>query len=251
MDVKPALEHFGLDAKQAEIYLAALQLGKSTAADVAERAGIKRSTTYVKLDELNIKGLIDISKSKSSTLYRAVSPKRLVELANYRKNQMEEILPDLMTLYKDDPDKPKIQTFEGFNAVEQVYEEFFKTIKRGDEILVFGTIAHVDTPAFNAAMHKWLRTLKQRQVRTREIVDVGEMEVGYIKHSVKAKNPYQQMRVIDSKGLFASDNFIYEDKMVMFAVRKHIYVTSIEDKDIVGTYRKLFEMAWEQAKPIA
>lgn len=240
-NLKKTLEQLGLDEKESDVYFQALQLGKATASEIARRASNKRSTVYLKLQSLNIKGLIDISKTKTRTLYRAVSPSRLVQLAEYRKKQIEEALPDLMTLYKEDADKPRIQTFEGREAVDRVYRGLFKELKRGDEVLIFGTVIHGEKE-YRPNMELWLKTLDQKKIKTREIVNKSEFDREYVQRS--ERNSHQQIRAI-SDDSFRSDNFIYHNKMVMFSVKKNLYVTIIEDENIVTSYRKLFELTWD------
>lgn len=245
-NLKKTLEQLGLDEKESVVYFQALQLGGATASDIARRAGNKRSTVYLKLHSLNYKGLIDISKTKTRTLYRAVSPNRLVQLAEYRKKQIEEALPDLMTIYKEDVNKPRIQTLEGRQALDQMYRELFKELKYGEEVLIFGTVVHGEDK-YRADMELWLETLAKKKIRTREIINKNESEREYVKRS--RKNPRQEIRTISSNDFF-SDNFIYRNKMIMFSVKKNLYVTVIEDENIVVSYRKLFELAWSSLEAL-
>ena len=52
------LENLGLSEKEAEIYLALLELGTGTVVEVAKKSGVKRPTAYLVLDELKKMGYI-------------------------------------------------------------------------------------------------------------------------------------------------------------------------------------------------
>ena len=56
MDIQEALRNFGLNDKEARVYVALLELGQTTAYAIAERSGLKRPTVYVILDDLRQKG---------------------------------------------------------------------------------------------------------------------------------------------------------------------------------------------------
>ena len=57
----------GLNEKESRVYLALLELGSGTAYAVAKKAGIKRPTAYIVLDELRKRGLVlKIPKSKNT-----------------------------------------------------------------------------------------------------------------------------------------------------------------------------------------
>ena len=101
MELEKSLQYYGLEEKEAIAYLTCLQLGKDTAFRIADRCKLKRSTVYVILKSLNVKGLVTISQTKKATLYEAASPKKLLQQIEFRKNQLEESLPLLLTLYKD------------------------------------------------------------------------------------------------------------------------------------------------------
>src|SRR3989344_8883452 len=140
-DLETTLQQLGLDEKQATVYLDLLQVGKDTAFNIAKRTKLKRSTVYVKLDELNLKSLVEPVKTAKTTLYRANTPKKILDLLDFRKKQAEEVLPTLLSLYKSETDRPRIQIYEGADAVSKVYEEAMSAMSDGGEILTFGTVA--------------------------------------------------------------------------------------------------------------
>lgn len=49
---------------------------------------------------------------------------------------------------------------------------------------------------------------------------------------------------------FLTDNAIVENKIVITSLKKRLFVVIIESKEIVDTYRALFDLAWQGAKEI-
>ena len=68
-----SLTKFGLSAKEAAVYKAIFELGRSTATSIAERAGINRSTAYVVLESLLKQGLLKVSELNGIQYYEGVT----------------------------------------------------------------------------------------------------------------------------------------------------------------------------------
>ncbi len=71
MLIKDLIE-FGLSEKEAKIYIALLELEIATVNEIAKKAGVNRSSTYVTLDGLISKGFVSISDDKNIRHYCAV-----------------------------------------------------------------------------------------------------------------------------------------------------------------------------------
>ena len=56
--LKSILQKIGLSDKDAEVYLACLELGTQPASVIARKAGLKRPTTYLILEGLLKRGLV-------------------------------------------------------------------------------------------------------------------------------------------------------------------------------------------------
>ena len=60
MNLETQLKKFGLTQKEAELYLAGLQLGQSTIQDLVNRSHLKRATVYDLIENLRNQGLMKI-----------------------------------------------------------------------------------------------------------------------------------------------------------------------------------------------
>jgi sugar-specific transcriptional regulator TrmB len=83
------LTTLGYSEKEARVYLACLELGPSSVAAIAERAGVKRPTAYVLLEALSLRGLVKASDSGRKGEMVALHPKRILELLEEEKRQAE------------------------------------------------------------------------------------------------------------------------------------------------------------------
>src|SRR3989344_5939535 len=129
LKIENLLKSSGFLDKEVSIYLAILELGKGTVAEVSRRAGINRSTGYVILDSLASKGLVSISGKEPNQEYMALSPENLVQYINkqaqMQKNlakDADDLLPELIALHNKG-DRPKVRFYEGMEGLEYVYED--------------------------------------------------------------------------------------------------------------------------------
>ena len=73
MDYK-LLQALGVGEKLATLYLAGLALGTTTVQELARKAGVRRPTAYIHLDELVKQGLFELVPINKKTYYRATEP---------------------------------------------------------------------------------------------------------------------------------------------------------------------------------
>ena len=77
MHTQQLLQKLGFSGNEAKVYLAALEMGLSSAQDIAEKAGIKRTTGYSVLSYLVNRGVVGKTKVKGKTRFLAEPPQSL------------------------------------------------------------------------------------------------------------------------------------------------------------------------------
>lgn len=245
MNTTNTLVKLGLSEKQAQVYLAMLELGESGMTRIAKKANLKRPTVYLIIDELNLLGLTgEVVKGKKK-FYSAVHPKRLVELAKFRSHQAEKILPELVALQKDD-NKPKIRMLEGISGVKIAYQEAYSYLNNKEEGLWLGNITFM-VDNFPDLLEEYNILIKKiRDPHIRELIYGGEKSKKWVE-SMQNKIPKNHfVKYFENGEKFGmTDQFIIGDKIIYFSLGKEIFVTIIESKEITQTQRALFELIWK------
>lgn len=246
-EIEKTLLNFGLNKKEVKVYIACLQLGKATAFSIAEKSGVKRATTYLILNSLIKKALV-VSQNTSKALYYApTSPQNLVLQLEYKKKEIEHVIPSLMAIYNDQPEKPSIQVFEGNDGVKQVYTEIIEFLSKGEEILFYGSISHFSEQP--ALLKSWLKETKAAQGTMREMLNDDEVHQNYKNDVVQNQNPRHELRLIGKQSkAFLNDNAIFGNKVVIFSTQNIYFATVIESKEIASSYRTMFNLAWDSCK---
>lgn len=119
-EVVKKLMPLGLNEKEARVYVALLEAGRTSAYALAEKAGIKKPTTYVILGQLIEKGLaVEIPRERKH-LFAARPPEEFFAEAHRRLNAAEMLLPDLKALYKQlDISKVRTMHYDGVSGMRQ------------------------------------------------------------------------------------------------------------------------------------
>src|SRR5262249_59727534 len=124
MDVS-MLKDIGLTQVQAVTYLALVQAGSATAAELAKSANESRTNAYKVLDKLCDLGLALKDTTGKKVLYHSVSPVSLEQLASQRtaaaqlnERKLRAAMPEMLNAYFSHSERPSIRYFQGSEGIE-------------------------------------------------------------------------------------------------------------------------------------
>lgn len=246
--IEQNLINFGLSEKEAQTYLALLELGTALVTDVAKKAELNRSTTYVILEALSKQGLVSIIERKNIRFYTSAPPDRIVSnLENNAKRSLElvgiakSLLPELKSLYSGSGPKPKIQFYEGSEGIKTVYED---TLTSSETIRAFASIEsmHATLPGY---FPEYYKRRAKRGIKIRSIFpDTPEARD-------RTKNNKEEMResrlVPKNMYSFTPEINVY-DKKIVFMSLKEKFALIVESEELADALKKAFELAWLGAK---
>lgn len=249
MDIQTTIQRIGLDEKQTAVYLAALALGEASMTQLAKKAKLKRPTTYLAVEALQLIGLISEIKKGKRIIYSATHPRHLLELLRSREKQIEDALPELIALYNTPKEKPKIQVFEGETGMEQLYEGLYQSLNNKEEALWFTRIDALREffPVAITLYKKMLRHLNNPKIRELNFGNEAGKEWLNETKSFRGKNHLVRLLPQDFEFGF-TDNLIFGNKLVIFSLKKDVFVIVIESEEIAKTYRAMFEWAWQMGR---
>jgi len=245
MDTIPTLKQLGLSEKQAEVYVAMLELGESPMTRVARKANLKRPTVYLIIDELILLGLCsEIVKGKKK-FYSATHPRRLTEMTRFRNEQAEKLIPGLVAL-RNTAEKPQVRMLEGIEGIRTAYEEAFELLtEEKNEGLWVGNISVLieKFPEVLREYHALLRKLKRYKIR--ELIFGGEQSKTWIKEMQKHAKPHHKLKYIEGAGGM-TDQLIIGNKIFLFSMNKNLFTIVIKGEEMAKTQKLLFETIWSK-----
>lgn len=242
MNIPEALAVLGLNDKQVAVYIALLQLGKGSAYSIADKAGIKRPTTYVILGELIDKGLAERVPRVRKQIYRPISPEQAFATAQEKLSLAKEKLPELLAMTKGADTKVNVLYFEGLKGIKQVME-YKRDEDKGKEMVGFYAKAENLPKELTEYFDEWNAKNKRRQITMRGIVPD---HTSLVSHRAKDKEIGRDMKVVP-KSQFSSEVAIdISERIVRIHDYKNLQGIAIENVDVAKTMREIFEMVWKR-----
>jgi sugar-specific transcriptional regulator TrmB len=245
-DLLKQLQTLGLEAKEADVYLAMLELGNASAQQIAEKAGIPRTTFYVLFDVLMRRGLASSSQQGKKQLFCAESPQRLLTLLEERRQaieqqtrQTEEVMPRLLAIFNQMEEKPKVRFFQGADGLRAIRQEIADL---REPICEFYT---VDQTLVNlAAVEEKRRISLTREIRAGKILMV--ISPGLTPPFFDRRG--LEVRVLSpSAALFSGSMTLVKDRLYLVLPNENALAIVIESREATRLCRALFEGLWQQA----
>lgn len=231
------LQELGLNPKEAKVYVACFEVGSGSAQRIAERAKLPKSTTFDILKSLNSKGLVSITKKKSSNIFLASDLGIFQEKMKRQKDAFEKIYPELYALYNSGKHKPKIRFFDGKAGMSVLTQEVLKEAKDidgfgcSDEAFRKLSEYFPDFPKRRAEKKIPIRLILKDTPHSRERERSGKYQLRYAK-------------VVPIDVDFASMMWIWNNKLALIGFGEDIMIIIIENRDFANMMRGFFEVFW-------
>src|SRR3989338_1158855 len=123
MDIKLVLGELGIHKTKADVYLAALELGRAKVRTIADKAGVPRTTANEILEHLAHRGLIRKIQRGRTLIFEAEPPIQLKLLLKEQEHKLDEALPELKLLFNSAGFRPRIKFYEGVEGMKEVFKD--------------------------------------------------------------------------------------------------------------------------------
>lgn len=252
MELTHKLTNFGLTEKEAAVYLALLELDTSPVSDIARKAHINRSTTYVLLESLQKKGLVSIAGEKDNDvkLFSAAEPERLSQIAEegakkYRDlvSSAEALVPELAALKLEDRRKTRVRYFDGIEGVIATYED---TLTASEPISAYASSENMPEilpkyfPEYYARRAKRnipIRSIHPSTPQARERMTHNDEEL-------------RTAAIVPAETYgFSPEIKIYDNKIVFMSLKEEFGII-IESQELADAMKKVFALSWKAAESL-
>lgn len=244
------LKKIGLTDNEIKIYIALLQSGASTAYELSQKTGIYRVHIYDKLEQLIDKGLATYVYEGSKKFFRPTAPIKLKQYVedkqkelDLQKNEIENILPKLKSIYNTPKEDTSIEVFRGKEGLKYFLKDIIKTKM---EVSITG----IDDAKYNETlpifMEQYFRDIKRKKIKER-IITLKKKNIFLFD---KKLSPTTEYRFLEEEEFNPTNTFIYGDKIVIVSWGNPITATMIKNKQVAKTYRNHFEHLWKIASKL-
>lgn len=243
----------GLSQKEAEFYEILLTLGKANMGQMLKKLSFKRGDAYNIAYSLIKKNLIAETEENGKKTFILENPEKLNDLLENQEKEIKntketlaQILPDFKIGYNTIFDKPGVRVLEGLAGFKKIYTDIIKTKK---DLKIFSS----DADRTNAEMSKIIDNNIDKQfqagIKTQALMSSKNPLHQESIYNLKQKNV--AIHIIDNELLkLPAQILIYDNKIVITALKKEIISTIIENDDISNSLKNIFDYLWLISKPI-
>lgn len=239
------LEDIGLSEKEASVYLALLSFEKALVSDIAEKAKIKRPTTYVVLETLEKKGLVSESSIDKKTYYIAEPPEKLgmfvdrqIYLLEENKKSLEIVVPKLKSIQREQGEKPAVQFFDSKEGVLSSNDSTFAK-KFGDEPVYIIYSRDIVNDIFS---EKEASELRERRIS----MGIKSKSVFNSKEGERLTDETgERLKIEEEKYPITSDITVYGDQVKIAVFGKRISGISIKSQEFADTIKSLINYIFD------
>ncbi|PIN70973.1 hypothetical protein COV94_00260, partial [Candidatus Woesearchaeota archaeon CG11_big_fil_rev_8_21_14_0_20_57_5] len=114
------LEDLGFSNAEIRTYLALLELGESTAGPIIEKSGLQSSVVHMTLNKLIAKGFVSFIKEGRRNQYQATDPGRISQYIDEKKEQFEQLLPELRLKQEMAKERSEVSAFKGIKGIREL-----------------------------------------------------------------------------------------------------------------------------------
>ncbi len=255
--LEPLFRELGFSPNEIEVYLCLADLGKASAATIAKRTSIPRTTAYSVLSSLIAKGVCSENTDSDSTYFCINSPSSLMRIVETEKDALavkEQSCRRLIELAsplfrQQNYSVPRLQFFEGNKNVKSMLYDYtdawHKSITEFDN-----TWWGYQDPSLLEEYTDWL--YHHWKVRDPELKIQLFSQPAKIERKLKGTPDKRVIRSLPPGYNFSSSIWICGEYIIMLMTKQNPhYAFQIKDSVFASNLRLIFELLWTTTTEIS
>lgn len=238
------LQDLGLSLNESKVYEALLQLPEASVQDISLKSKVHRRNVYDSLSKLTEKGLASEIFIKGEKHYKAINPRRLLELIKEKEEKINKVLPEMQAKYDAIEEKEQAYLYKGIEGVKNYLTDILKTKETGYFI---GAKAMWLDPRLKHFLPRFQRERKRLGIKFKHIFD----------YDVKKQQP-DILDVVGKPYKFLPEGYssptmvdIFGPYVVTFIAVKPGQLPEepiqfvLKSRRLADGYRKFFQFMWD------
>ncbi len=237
------LEAFGLEKKEAEIYLAGLELGTTTVLELSRRTQVPRTTLYPILENLRRRGVFRRGKEKKRIVYTAESPASLRTQMTERHEILEKCLPSLELLHGTATGGPGVMFFEGTEGFKKLWRHLYASGVTEYRLITSG-IGMLDYVKEPYLIDRVIAGRKERGIKSLQLIPENKDTKKIVERD---KEELRESRFLPANVDLPCSVIIFADQVAFITTRRENTMIIVASGDVARTYKTLFDLVWNCA----
>jgi sugar-specific transcriptional regulator TrmB len=243
MNPQELLEKLGYHHYEANIYLAALELGEATVSDLAHKTEMPRTSIQEVLNTMQKKGMVSSYSKKVHKYWVAENPEKLLASFKEHEEAFKDMLPRLQAIRRSTDDKPEVKVYTGAKEISLILDDIIDSkhhilaLISWDDWIEFFAAQYVDD--FIARRYKHYLQIRLLTPRTPLTERLKLLDPKQLRHTRFLPPGINLKRI---------SNFIYGDKIAIISMnKKEPTGILIKDADVVHGNTMYFEHLWQHS----
>lgn len=244
-EIKENLKQLGFKANEIKIYIALTQLGESSAAKIAKKADLPRTTAISVLNKLAEEGYLTTHKYRGTIYYWIESPKTIGNMLEHKIEVANKLNESLTSLYRSEAHFPFAKVYDSKTSIRKFIEKTLASTKNGSIIYT------IDSPdegnyrkVFSDSINNTIIKIKNKKnITTHTLVPYGSFK-GI--ETRKLKNQNIVLREMPEKIKFETSFWIIDDLIVHFSGNPP-FIVAIKHESIVPSMKSIYDYLWSES----
>ena len=238
--MKDDLIKLGFSSHEADVYLALLDSGQTSAGEIIKKTSLHRNIVYETLDRLISKKLVIKVIKKKIAHFQITDPKRIEQNAKARVSLVETIMPELTSRAKI---KNEIVVYDGVEGFRTFGFSCLEQLSNGETIYVLGAAGDRWYELMGDDYKKYDKIRRKKKIIWKTIsYNLSELD----KKVAKEIGTLSQTRVVSESFETPANVLIFGDKIALQTMVEPISVIEIKNAALVQAYLNYFKMLWDQ-----
>ena len=234
----------GLSLNEARIYEALIELGEASVNKISVKTRINRSNVYDAMERLCKKGLATEMFVKNQKFYKAIHPRRLVELLKEKEEEINTVLPQLAKKFESHKEEEEAYFYRGIEAYKNY---MFDILKEKKNYYCIGGKGMWFDPRLKYFRLKFDRERNKSKIEYNHIFDEGMQKK--IKDPLKFED--NKYKILPKKYCSKLTMEFFGDYVVIYSgeefgkLKEEPNVFVIKSKDIADGFKNIYEFIWD------
>jgi sugar-specific transcriptional regulator TrmB len=246
------LGKIGMSRGEIKIYTALIDIGEAKRSEISKKSGITPSKVYDICNRLIEKGIVSSVKKQGILHFSAANPNRLRDFINQKKEEIEgeekiieNILPILLSKYKQIEEQADIDVYYGWDGLKTVFIDLENSMSKNDVSLVFGASIGKNPKQADIFFINHQKRVDKRGYKVKIIFN-QDMKARKERHEYYDKSKFHEIRYLHQTTF--TETYIYKDSVLLLMLLEKPIAIKIKSKEAVDSFTKFFETMWKQAK---
>jgi DNA-binding MarR family transcriptional regulator len=245
-----------LEPEIADLYLALHAHGPQTISELARTSGVERTRIYRLMDELAASNLIEVETEAKRSLIKAAPIGNVRLLISRQEQELKGLQSELEAMEQlfapTDLSSPatRVQFYRGPEGVKQMF--WNQTRARGETTSILHKNMQMSTQ--DNFFERWVEVCNRRNQHFRGIIGdnfIASQQQWYSRRQNERLRNWRARYVNTATFRITHGLTIYDDITSYFNWKDgEVFGIEIHNAEITTTQRGLFELLWQQARPV-